>query len=645
MSALAEGSDRIVAKVAMQSNISIAPVFPKAKEYYYKTFKGYENGDVEKSVQEIEEILADKNTFTPCILNTEDVNEVQAFRELGAYLVANSHVIIAAWDGIHTPYRGGTFDTIRMAHNGVDTDLLEMIAPKSPVTDDSNMTNIHFLNADEDTMIYWVHVRRKVPLDINSDPDGRLRSCLKNNEILDGGHYLTNLEISRKLTLKDRLKGNKERPDRKVIEFNEGEDCVITSRIPAEYDIAFTKLDELNFYIKDHFDKEPENSSLKANYDPDKYRDDGYELLKSNDVDTKEIRKHGLMSDMAGRYSVIKAISEEFERSSKRMTAILSTLTVIYTSFFSLMILFSSSSVITTIYAVLFVLTLYLAHMHNRKREHQLFVGYKSLSDSLKVEFYWGMLGINDTVASNCYGYVKNGMSWMRVVLKGANSFFTNDYSECNSVPIETRLECVEQSWIGQQKSFNEEVARGELKLSEKFNTAGSTVSALITMLSVFTTIVVMFLLNSFNETLFSFNDLINGSEISVSSYTLIKLAMIILIFVSSMVTIMINRLEYTSNNQIEAQNMILEAALVKLNILQLTSPRKILNRKLGLFHELGLSILRENDDWVHDSAKKDYKRKRGLFNAVNKYKNKASQDKIVESFRVDDADLDMDVD
>jgi hypothetical protein len=104
----------------------------------------------------------------------------------------------------------------------------------------------------------------------------------------------------------------------------------------------------------------------------------------------------------------------------------------------------------------------------------------------------------------------------------------------------------------------------------------------------------------------------------------------------------MINRLEYTSKIQIEAQNMILEAALVKLNILQLTSPRKILNRKLGLFHELGLSILRENDDWVHDSAKKDYKRKRGLFNAVNKYKNKASQDKIVESFRVDDADLDM---
>jgi hypothetical protein len=66
---------------------------------------------------------------------------------------------------------------------------------------------------------------------------------------------------------------------------------------------------------------------------------------------------------------------------------------------------------------------------------------------------------------------------------------------------------------------------------------------------------------------------------------------------------------------------MLFAIAKLKLNTPGKTSSRRIFALKRGIFHDLGLAVLKENDDWVREFSKKDYKRNK-LFSAVNRAKN-----------------------
>ena len=366
--------------------------------------------------------------------------------------------------------------------------------------------------------------------------------------------------------------------------------------------------------------KLPENAQ-DADFDHDRYLENGYGLLESDSPETGAVCQGGCMEDMAGRFCIVSGIMEEYKKKSNRNNAILSILSVFYTMFFSIMILFSTSTVITLVWVSSFGAAMILALIHSKSDEHMLYMEYRSITEGIRTEFYWGIAGVNDCVAANSLGYIKNGMPWMRTALKGCASFFVNDYSKCNKVPQEYRLKAVEECWVVQTQKRIADEARRQWLDSERYSLGNSAISFVITGLAVITGLIVVFWINEFSEIILVINDGLNESIIEMSSFSILKLLMIFLIAVSSFIAIKLARYEVTSRGEAQASSMLFAIAEHKLEVSGKTSGRRVRALKRGVLHDLGLATLNDNDDWVREFSKKDYKRNK-LFNAVNRVKS-----------------------
>ena len=629
MSALAEGADREFANAFLEKKITVAPVFPTDVETYKKTFLGI--GHTKESDEEFEKILEDENTLTPCIISHGNVNEVEGFRRLSAFLVGNSHILMAAWDGWTTNYNGGAIGTVKMACGGIGSDLLPFIPPKSPVTEDPR-TIAHYLNSGEDVLVYWVKVDRATEQEYGEGA----KLCIPEGRDISGGRFLFEIDEFSDKTILEKFNDISVRlksvlPSASGMRRDAGPDTVedfsaevlpgrfwaLDSRMPIQHDGAFRKLNQLN---KEILGILPEGAH-DADFDHDRYLEDGYGLLDSDMAEIREVRQGGCMEDMAGRFWAVSELKTKYERKTNRSNMILSSLSVLYTMFFSMMVLFSTSTMITLAWAFSFIVALAVAFLHSRSDEYRLYMEYRALCEALRVEFYWGIAGVNDCVTANSLGYVKNGMSWMRTAMKGCSSFFVNDYSKCTKMSQEYRLKAAEECWVIQTQKSAAEKAKKQWTDSDRYSLGNNAVSFVITGLAVITGIIVVFFLNEFSVVVFDLSDGINESSITISSFTLLKLLMIFLIAISSVLTILLSRYEVTSRGEAKAASMLFAIAKLKLNTPGKTSSRRIFALKRGIFHDLGLAVLKENDDWVREFSKKDYKRNK-LFSAVNRAKN-----------------------
>ena len=113
------------------------------------------------------------------------------------------------------------------------------------------------------------------------------------------------------------------------------------------------------------------------------------------------------------------------------------------------------------------------------------------------------MLGINDEVSRNCRGYQKSGMAWASAILKGYDSYFSNNYSLSNRVSLKSRIECAENSWIKERKAaYDIEAKDAGMKygILSRLSFRGR---QMIAILSVAAVAVGLFFMEHFDDSLF----------------------------------------------------------------------------------------------------------------------------------------------
>ena len=109
LSALAEGSDQLVAKLAMQfPGVKLIVPLPLSVDEYLEDF------GAEESKQQFLELLKNANEIIPL---TPVKNNQMAYHNLGEYLINECDCLIAIWNGIFTNKIGGSGEVVNMAIN------------------------------------------------------------------------------------------------------------------------------------------------------------------------------------------------------------------------------------------------------------------------------------------------------------------------------------------------------------------------------------------------------------------------------------------------------------------------------------------------------------------------------------------------
>lgn len=122
ISPLAEGADRLIAKVGLSMGISLISPLPMTRFEYLKDF------DTDRSKKEFEELLARAESVfelpfvpgnTPENIIGYNENRNKQYAQVGAYIAEHSQILIALWDGNITGKTGGTQAVIEYKLKGV----------------------------------------------------------------------------------------------------------------------------------------------------------------------------------------------------------------------------------------------------------------------------------------------------------------------------------------------------------------------------------------------------------------------------------------------------------------------------------------------------------------------------------------------
>jgi len=122
MSALAEGADRLVAEEALQLGIPLIVPLPMPGPLYiddFESIKAQESFDYlcSRAAEFYELPITPGNT--PESIHEQGPNRSLQYAQLGVYLCAHCHILLALWDGKETDKLGGTGQVVRFHRDDV----------------------------------------------------------------------------------------------------------------------------------------------------------------------------------------------------------------------------------------------------------------------------------------------------------------------------------------------------------------------------------------------------------------------------------------------------------------------------------------------------------------------------------------------
>lgn len=153
MSPLAEGADILVAEVAIEKGIELIVPLPKPKEDYLADFKSEDNKKKFKSLcqqaSDVFELRFDQLPV-PGDIHPDRWASDSPYVNLGIYLSAHCHMLIAIWDGNPSEHLGGTAQVVRFHQD----DIMPGLWPTSLATQ-------KMLIDDESDLVFHIVCSRK----------------------------------------------------------------------------------------------------------------------------------------------------------------------------------------------------------------------------------------------------------------------------------------------------------------------------------------------------------------------------------------------------------------------------------------------------------------------------------------------------
>lgn len=472
LSPLAEGADRLVARIAIAlktKNVSLIVPLPMPRSEYEKDFK------TEESKKEFTDLLAKaENVFELPLMNGVTLENIQGYNEprnrqyasVGAYVALRSQILIALWDGKDTKETGGTSEIVRFKLEGVP----------EPYT----IAN-HPLDLPDNGPVYHIFTRRE----------------RKQTEITENNHA----------------------PEVKCLPVQAGQWDILyppgwkkssewqaqTSATPEKqamdyYDEMLLKIDNFNADAKILASSAVVNSK-------------GYILSKEQQSSLSK----GL-TEMLDCYANADIAAQSFQKKSDNALKWLLSAPVIAFFFFGVFDELWSMAYVLALFPVFFGVA-YFIYKHTAKKEYdRKFSDYRVLAEGLRVQFFWKLAGLRENVTDHYHRKYKAEMNWIFYAIRNISIKANVEVLKHPASGIKEKLETVKTHWIEDQEKYYVKNAVKRTTLAEdaeKFTTRFFVI-AMVFVLGLFAMKTIILLQQGSLENIVDMNDIKNWTLYSV---------------------------------------------------------------------------------------------------------------------------------
>jgi hypothetical protein len=422
LSPLAEGADRLVARVAVEFGAHLVVPLPMRRDLYEEDFT------TAASRVEFGELLNQAGSFfvLPVVkgFSEEDLhNDVEArnyqYEQVGAYIAAHSQILVALWDGVCTDLIGGTSAVIKFQMKGVP----ERYAPQRSQ-----------LDAVEGAEVYHI----ATPCLKNPQPNGQAFSLTRLSPHVDPCDD-DDEPLSPSGTTKE-----------------EGS-------IAEMYDRIYANIDKLN--------RDALEQSSRLSLELEQSRSS---LFPNEETENLPLE----FKSMRERFAVVDALAIYFQQQAKK------TLNGLFVFAFLAAVLFDIyahlefegwpllHAMSLVLYASMTVIAYYLLYLPaNRKDYQNKYQDYRALAEGMRVQFFWSLADLNLSVADHYLRKQRSELDWICSAVRVWNLAENHGGLSTATGPnqMET-IELVHKYWVADQLDYfirSAENDRNKLERSE----------------------------------------------------------------------------------------------------------------------------------------------------------------------------------
>lgn len=428
LSPLADGADRLVAKVGLDMVATLTVVLPMPRSEYEKDF------ETEESKREFAALLAQaEDVYELPLLEGKTLENIQGYDEprnkqyayVGAYVALHSQILIALWNGKKSGKTGGTSDIVRYKLEGVPE-------PYAPATSP--------LDLSDNGPVYHIFTQRKqtevTQNNHSPDVDWLVKKGDDNGwDVIypagwKGGFTEKGAEIGKDEAIKNAGK---------------------------YYDGLLKRIDEFNCDVK----------SVASS---DKVKTQKSYILPED----KQVTLMPGLSEVLNILGNGDVTAIHFQARVDKALKWLLSAPVIAFFFFGAFDELWSMVYMLSLFPVFFGIA-YIIYKYTAKKEYdRKFSDYRVLAEGLRVQFFWKLAGMRENVTDHYHRKYKAEMNWIFYAIRNVSIKANMEVLKQPASDIKQKLETVKDRWIENQNKYFKDKAGIRKKWAEdaeKFTT------------------------------------------------------------------------------------------------------------------------------------------------------------------------------
>jgi Ca2+/Na+ antiporter len=450
LSPLAEGADRLVAKVALAKGVRLIVPLPMPRALYEQDFQSKASRDeFNKLLQHAE------RCFELSLLHDDQEGEAQIrdlardrqYAQVGAYVVLHSQILIALWDGAYTDQVGGTSQIVQFQLQGVPEAYM---APHSPLDEPESGPVYHIVTP---------RIKNPTPVERSFE----LHKLFPTSSTLDKWYY-------EQVNNANQHDSN----DEHAREEQYGEKRLDAAK--HEFDRVLKHLDTFNR------DRAGMGVRLAGRQERSKAH-----LLGNMDTTTLSPDLNVTLDRYADLYATADTLALYFRDRTENTLLFLFGLFFISLFCFDVFAHFEEYLVsflgvkwgewlrflFLFLYLIFLFVAYYIWYYRARRGDYKnKYLDYRALAEGLRVQFFWRLAGLPDTVANHYLRKQKSELDWIRNSIRVANLLCDAGSGEwltdTSVITPNDRYHLILKRWVYDQRTYFSTTTRRDHERQER---------------------------------------------------------------------------------------------------------------------------------------------------------------------------------